>query len=140
MNQKVEEYLKLSLSEINKKIKKNEKILDKLWREDSSGSWEEYEKKCKPYWDEAHCLYAAKDMLAPMESVTFSPMDARDKKHCRVPIKEFEAWCKTGYVSNYDGTGYYATENDVSNIYASPRAIYEGYIRKDFDYVCWYNK
>lgn len=140
MNPKIEKYLKLPLAKINKKIEKNSKILDKLWREDRSVSWEEYEKKCKPYWEEAHCLYTAEAMLIPMDSVTFKPMEEQEKKNCLVPIEEFEAWCKTGFVSNYDGDGVYATENETSDINASPRAFYEGYIRKDFKYVCWYNK
>lgn len=141
MNQKIEEYLKLPLTEINKKIKKNNKILDKLWHEtDRNTPWEEYEKKCKPYWEEAHCLYTAQAILTPIESVTFRPFRDLEKERCLVPIEEFKEWCKTGCVTNYDGDGVYATENEVSDIDASPRAFYEGYIRKDFKYVCWYNK
>jgi len=39
-----------------------------------------------------------------------------------------------------DGSGYYATATQVSDIGISPSDIVARVYRKDFDYVCWYNK
>ena len=131
--------MKLPIEELDARLDKCDKELDRIWREDDGGSYEKYEEKCKPYRDEAFCLATAKDMITPRESIEARPMDELDRE-CRVPIEVFKEWCKSGYVSSYDGHGVYATENEATWMYARPRAFYEGYIRDDFDYVCWYNK
>lgn len=139
MNEKIEEYLKLPISEIEKKIEANDEILGKIWRENSGSSWDEFQEKCKSYWDDNYCLYTATDLLTPLEEIDLSPMSDLDRE-CRVPIKTFKAWCDCCAVVDSDGVGYYATKDKVSRLNASPRAFYEGYIRNDFKYVCWYNK
>ena len=58
---------------------------------------------------------------------------------CRMLISEFKSSCICGVISSYDGEGFYATAEMVSNIPAEPAAICAGHIRKDFKYVCWYN-
>lgn len=67
-------------------------------------------------------------------------MDDLDRK-CRMPFKKFEKYCKIGpmFVDS-DGCGYYATKDQVSDIEINPSDICAGVYRKDFDYVCWYNK
>ena len=141
MDATIEKYLKFSIAEISKKIKKNDKILKKLWENSRGLSWDDYEKECKPYWEVNYCLRTAKIMLIPHEEIIkqLKPMSDLDVQ-CRVPIEEFEAWCGTGYVTSYDGNGVYATENETTNLNANPMAFKDGYIRKDFKYVCWYNK
>lgn len=59
MGGKINDYLKLSLSEINEKIEKNVEILNKIWEEDDGSSWESYSKRCQPYWDDNRLLNAA---------------------------------------------------------------------------------
>ena len=44
------------------------------------------------------------------------------------------------FFSDYDGSGYYATETQVSSVPCVPSDIYNGYVRKDFTHVMWYNK
>ena len=141
MNKKIEEYLKLPIPEIDKRIEANDEILGELWRNSRSFSWDDYTKKCKPYWEDNYRLWTAKIMLTPQEEIAkqLKPMSDLDA-HCRVPIEEFEAWCKMGCVTWDDGDGVYATENKTTNLDANPRAFKAGYIRKDFKYVCWYNK
>ena len=139
MNEKIEEYLKLSISEIEKKLDANDEILDKIWREDDGSSWDGYQEKCRPYWNDNHALLTAEVLLTPREEIDLSPMNDLDKE-CRVPIKTFKAWCDCCAVMGSDGVGYYATKDKVSRLDASPRAFHEGYIRDDFKYVCWYNK
>lgn len=68
------------------------------------------------------------------------PFSDLDKK-CRMSFKEFEKYCKIGPMFiDSDGSGYYATKDQVSDIGISPSDITSGVYRKDFDYVCWYNK
>ena len=67
----------------------------------------------------------------------FSDLD----KECVMPFKEFEAGCKIGPLfCDSDGSGYYATATQVSDIGISPSDIVSGVYRKDFTHVCWYNK
>lgn len=139
MNEKIEEYLKLPISEIEKKLDANDEILDKIWREDDGSSWDDYQEKCRPYWSDNHALITAEVLLTPRKEIDLSPMSELDKE-CRVPIKTFKAWCDCCAVTSYDGVGYYATKDKVSYLTASPRAFHEGYMRDDFKYVCWYNK
>lgn len=69
-----------------------------------------------------------------------NPQNELDKE-CLMSFKEFEKWCKVGPIfTDYDGSGVYATKDKVSDIYIIPSDIISGIFRKDFDYVCWYNK
>ena len=58
---------------------------------------------------------------------------------CRMEISEFKSSCICGTISYYDGKGFYATSEMVSDIPAEPAAICAGHIRKDFKYICWYS-
>ena len=56
-------------------------------------------------------------------------------------IEDFIKWCETGYVTSYDGNGVYATaDNKRTTLGANPIHIRNGYVRKDFPFVIWYNK
>ena len=57
-----------------------------------------------------------------------------------VTIEKFIEWIESSCVIDWDGTGYYATENKQSNIYAHPSEIYKGIINTNFTHVVWYNK
>ena len=59
--------------------------------------------------------------------------------NCRMEISKFKSSCICGAISSYDGEGFYATAEMVSNIPAEPAAICAGHVRKDFKYICWYN-
>jgi hypothetical protein len=136
---KVDEYMKLSIQEIDERIDKNDEILDKIWNEDDGSSWDKYKAKCEPYWEDNAALNAAKTMVIPMEDIKFHPLD-KLAKECIMSIKDFTEACKYGAFINSDGIGYYAFEDKESNLDAEPRAFKSGYIRKEFTHVCWYNK
>ena len=59
--------------------------------------------------------------------------------NCRMEISKFKSSCIYGDISSYNGEGFYATAEMISNIPAEPAAICAGHIRKDFKYICWYN-
>ncbi len=139
MIEKIEEYKKLSLDEIEARIEANNEELDKIWDEDDGSSYEAYKAKCEPFWDDNYYLWTAKTMIIPREKIHMRK-SSEFEDACREPIGKYIEICKSGYLSGYDGFGEYATENEVSSLQALPRAVYDGYVRDDFDYVCWYNK
>lgn len=132
----VRNYNNLTLEEIESRIEENSKKLKEIWDTDDGNSYERWRAKCKPYWDDNEALYAAKSMK---ETPEMKPMDDLDKE-CLMTINEFKSHCRYGGIMDSDGVGYYATDKEVSNIEASPRAFVDGIIRPDFTYVCWYNK
>ena len=136
---KIDEYLNMSVSELNERINENGEALDKIWKEDDGSSWENYCKKCQPYWDDNKLLFAAISVNEQPENIEMEPMDEFHRK-CRVPIKKFIEWCKYDAVTSYDGFGEYANKNEVSNLHVSCWGIKNGFVRKDFTHVCWYNK
>ena len=72
-----------------------------------------------------------------VQDYTLRPFD----KSCGSHMKLEEFICAAGtFFSDYDGSGYYATENEISNIACIPSDICNGYVRKDFTHVVWYNK
>lgn len=136
----IEDYMKLPLKEIDKLLKENHEILNKIWEEDDGSSWETYSEKCRPYWKKAHELYTTQALLTPYEDIKFEPLDDDEKNECLMPIDEFRAACKYNCFTSNDGFGYYATETEKSDIDASPEAFADDYVRNDFTHVVWYNK
>lgn len=136
---KVDEYMKLSIPEIDARIDKNDEILEKFWNEDDGSDWEGYSSKCEPYWDDNSALHAARTMIIPMEDIKFHPLN-KLAKECIMTIEKFTNLCKCGALINYDGIGYYAFKDKESELSAEPKAFKAGYIRKEFTHVCWYNR
>ena len=132
----VKNYNNLTLEEIESKIEENDKKLKEIWDTDNSNSWEMYRKKCQPYWDDNEILYMAKSMKETPKVRPFNELD----RECLMTINEFKSNCRYGAFMDTDGSGYYATDKEVSNIEASPSAFVKGIIREDFTHICWYNK
>ena len=59
---------------------------------------------------------------------------------CRESYKSFKQSCKFHCIISSDGSGYYGTATQISDIPVSPRAFANDMERKDFDYVYWFNK
>ncbi len=55
-------------------------------------------------------------------------------------VEGFLEDCNSGYLTDDDGSGYYATESSMSRIEASPSLFRQGIINKDFTHVVWFNK
>jgi hypothetical protein len=55
-------------------------------------------------------------------------------------LKEFEQDCKSGMLIDYDGTGYYAFKDEMSDKPANPSYFKAGDIDRDFTHVMWFNK
>lgn len=135
-------YLNMAIEEVNLAVEKLDKKCTDLYYEGMKNdlSYEEMDEHRKPYMDELHLALAAQTMMTPKENINSEKYDDLDRE-CQVPLNAFIEWCKCGMVTSYDGHGVYADKDKVySWFYARPWDICHGYIRKDFEYVCWYNK
>ncbi len=132
-------YGNLTIDEIDKLIGENNEKLEEIWNSDDGSSWENYKKKCQPYWDENTELYSIKTLKMDRNDIEMRPLGELDKE-CLVDIETFTEWCKTGYVINDDGSGKYATESEVSDLYVNTDDFRCGKIRNDFTHICWYNR
>lgn len=126
-----EEYEK-KLEELDEKV---HEIWEQSFEKPYPESWEWYINH--PIVKEDRKVYREYKLIKTPE---LHDMDDLDRK-CRMPFKEFEKYCKIGpmFVDS-DGCGYYATKDQVSDIGISPSDICAGVYRKDFKYICWYNK
>ena len=96
-------------------------------------SWDEYRKNptVMEYWKTIAEYRLVQDYtLKPIEDKNFGEF---------MTLEEFKRAAGV-FFSDYDGSGYYATETEISNIPCVPSEICDGYIRKDFTHVMWYNK
>jgi hypothetical protein len=96
-------------------------------------SWDEYCKNptVREYWKTIAEYRLVQDYtLKPIEDKNFGEF---------MTLEEFKG-ASGVFFSDYDGSGYYATETEISNIPCVPSEICDGYIREDFTHVMWYNK
>lgn len=52
-------------------------------------------------------------------------------------IEEFMNWCKSGFINDYDGSGYYGTEVEDLDI---PVFCSDANLDYKYTHVWWYNK
>lgn len=119
---------------LNKKIEKlNNQInaINETWNFEKP--WAQYERNMTPLWDELNKLHA--DLSLIEDNIEFGEIDGD-----HMEIKEFIQYCKDGGFMDSDGHGYYATHDKETSIQITPSWVLMGKIRKDFDYVSWYNK
>lgn len=126
----------MNKEELNAKIEELTLEVDDLWKESfkQKDGWNWYNNQPK-----VKELVNLEREYKLVQDYELHDMNSLDKK-CKIPLSEFVNWCESGCVSSYDGFGVYATENQVSTIHVSPGDVVSGKYRKDFDYVCWYNK
>jgi len=55
-------------------------------------------------------------------------------------LEDFVECCEDGGFIDYDGHGYYATEDKMTDILINPSDITEGDYRKEFPQIVWFNK
>lgn len=55
-------------------------------------------------------------------------------------IEDFVQCCKDGLFVNNDGSGYYATQTEMSDEQALPSILRHGIYNPDYTHVCWFNK
>ena len=131
-----QQIFKMTKEELKAKVDLLTDEVDKLWNESFNrpDGWEWY--KNHPKLKE---LIETNRDYKLVQDVTLDDMEELDKE-CRMTMKDFIECAKSGCLCNSDGSGYYATSTQVSRIPISPSDIMANKYRKDFDYVCWYNK
>lgn len=122
--------------ELKNKVELLEVEVDKIWHESFSkeNGWEWY--KNHPKLKE---LIETNREYKLVQDYTLEDMTELDKE-CHMAFNKFVDACKDYVLCNSDGSGYYATKTQVSHIPINPSDIIANKYRKDFDYVCWYNK
>jgi len=55
-------------------------------------------------------------------------------------LDDFIGMCKDGTLINSDGTGYYATEQGMSDVAVYPSSVMQNDISKKWTHVVWFNK
>lgn len=55
-------------------------------------------------------------------------------------LNEFVDCCKSGGFIDYDGSGNYVKNGQMSNIAILPSDVKSNMIRKDFDEIIWFNR
>lgn len=55
-----------------------------------------------------------------------------------IEIEDFKNKCNSGFYSDEDGVGYYASESSKSDIKIYPSDVIENILRNDFPYVIWF--
>lgn len=125
------------------KIKNLEKELESVRKEykeffnetfGKTSDFEEYEKLITPYWDKINNIELEIRLLQK------SKLDNLSEYGSHITIKDFIEMCQNGYLMDYDGHGYYATDSLESNILIYPSDVTNNKIRKDFSHVIWFNK
>ena len=120
--------------ELKKKLELLENEVNDIWNEsfDKEDGWNWYKNhpKLKEYIETNREYKLIKEYN----------LEPHDNIGSLFTIEEFIDICKTGYVTNYDGTGFYATATEQSDICISPGDILANKYRKDFTHVKWYNK
>lgn len=126
-------YSILSNSDLESLIEGKESYIDKLWN-DAKLEWQDYCAEVKK--TNVNEMYAERLLRKEPTYRDASEFDLG----CRITLKEFIDWCNRGYTCDSDGTGYYGTETQVTDIYANPSHFYNKWNRTDFTHIYWYNK
>lgn len=126
-------YAKLSDEELLSIITENETYIDKLF-DDGTLPWAEYVKEVEKtnIWE----MYVEK---RKRQVPVLRDID-KFELGCRQTYESFKSACKCGCFIDYDGSGYYGTLTQISDIPVSCEAFDKDMERTDFEYVYWFNK
>jgi hypothetical protein len=86
-------------------------------------------------YDELSELYYQKKLIEPAK------IDDIPEYGNHMTLEEFKSNCESGGFIDYDGYGYYATENKmVRNKTIIPSHFKKKKVLKDYTHVVWFNK
>lgn len=126
-------YSNLTDIELQFTIDKTQAYLDKLFDE-ATLPWLDYVKE----YDNSNIW----EMYVEQRNRQIPELRDADKFEldCRESYESFKQSCKYHCFIDSDGSGYYGTETQISNIPVSCKAFYKDMERTDFEYVYWFNK
>ena len=126
-------YVNLQDEELDALINEKEAYIDKLFDE-ATLPWQDYVKEVENtnIWE----MYVEKrNRQIPV---------LRDANKfelgCREPYESFKEACKAYCFVDSDGSGYYGTSTQISDIPVSCKAFDNDMERTDFTHVYWFNK
>lgn len=123
------------LEEIYLKLKEIDKIVElkeKVW--DISRPYEEYEEYMSPEYKKRAQLGREKRMLMSYE------LKELPKYGTVMSLDDFISYAESGFFIDYDGSGNYVKDGQMSNISIYPSDVKNKSIRKDFDTIIWFNR
>ena len=126
-------YANMPDDELQVLINEKQTYIDKLW-EDATLPWQDYVNEVDKtnIWEmEVERNNRRVPILRDADEFELD---------CRESYKSFKQSCKFHCIISSDGSGYYGTATQISDIPVSPRAFANDMERKDFDYVYWFNK
>ena len=97
-------------------------------------SWDEYQNVAKQF------IMAHSAKSRELRTLIEPEMPSISKYGDHMTLNDFIENVKSGGFIDYDGSGNYATETQMSNITIYPSDITAGVYRKDFTHVLWFNK
>lgn len=114
---------------------------DKVWNQfmEMAGEGIPYDVACK-WYDNQNVVSECAELSREIRVLENYELEPFPEYGTLMSLEEFIAYCKTGFLVNYDGTGKYATEDKMSNIYILPSDVVSGTYRKDFSHVIWFNR
>ena len=126
-------------------LKAEYKLLEKEWKKvweqfmNMSGEGVPYDVACKWYEEQVVVSELAKlgSQIRSLENYELKPLP---EYGTLMSLEEFVAYSKTGFLTNYDGHGRYATSDQASNICVYPSDVMMDTYRHDFSHVIWFNK
>lgn len=127
------------VKEICKQIADLEKTISKIIETsiDKYKTYEDFEKALAPYQRDMRNLERQLRMIMPCK------LDGAEvtKNDCVMTIGEFITSVKSGCLIDYDGWGYYVTDdNKRTNLMVYPSDVKYNAIRKEFNKIIWFNK
>lgn len=126
-------YNDFSNDELSKLISEKEAYINKLW-EEATLPWQDYvEEVNKTNIWEMEVEFNNRRVPVLRDADEF-------EQECRESYKSFKQSCKSHCIMSSDGSGYYGTSTQISDIPISPRAFVNDMERTDFKYVYWFNK
>jgi hypothetical protein len=126
-------YNDFSDDELSKLISEKQAYIDKLWDE-ATLPWQDYVEEVNKtnIWEmEVELNNRRVPILRDADEFELD---------CRESYRSFKQSCKYGCFIDSDGSGYYGTETQISDIPVSCEAFDNDMERTDFKYVYWFNK
>lgn len=112
-------------------VKLDDKV-DEVW--DSTTDYEDFIDRTKELRSE---IKEIKSRMQLIKVPKLSPIRSYGNK---MTIREFVECCKAGGFIDYDGIGYYATDDQESDVFILPSHVAMGLVRTDFTHVIWFNR
>lgn len=112
-------------------VKLDDKV-DELW--DSATDCKDFINRTKELRSE---IKEIKSRMQLIKVPKLSPIRSYGDK---MTIRKFVECCKAGRFIDYDGIGYYATDDQESDVFILPSHVAMGLVRTDFTHVIWFNR